>query len=250
MITADLTGKTALVTGASSGFGAHFTRVLAAAGATVIAAARREDKLTALTRDVEAAGGRAAPLVLDVSDHRAVQAAFENLGAVDIVVNNAGVSGASPALDVPPDEWDWVYGVNTRGVWFVAQAAAQRMVASKKSGSIINIASITGLRPAAGNTAYASSKAAVIQMTRNLALDWARYGIRVNALAPGYFKTDINDAFLESDYGKALVKRVPQRRTGDYEELSGPLLLLASDASSYMTGSVIAVDGGHLCGAL
>ncbi|MEM0987073.1 MAG: SDR family oxidoreductase [Pseudomonadota bacterium] len=250
MISADLTGRTALVTGASSGFGAHFTRVLAASGATVIAAARREDRLKALVKDVEAAGGRAAPLVLDVTDHGAVQKAFDGLGAVDIVVNNAGVSGATRALETPPDEWDWTYGVNTRGVWFVAQAAAQRMVSAGAGGSIINIASITGERPAAGNVAYASSKAAVIHMTKNLALDWARHGIRVNALAPGYFQTDINEDFLAGDYGQTMLKRIPQRRTGVFEELTGPLLLLASDASSYMTGSVIAVDGGHLCSAL
>ncbi|MEM7767677.1 MAG: glucose 1-dehydrogenase [Pseudomonadota bacterium] len=250
MISADLTGKTALVTGASSGFGAHFVRVLAASGATVIAAARREDRLKALTRDVEAGGGRAAPLALDVTDHAAVQAAFDNVGAVDIVVNNAGVSGATRALETPPDEWDWVYDVNTRGVWFVAQAAAQRMVAAGKGGSIINIASITGVRPAGGNIAYGSSKAAVIQMTRNLALDWARHKIRVNAVAPGYFQTDINENFLAGDHGQSMIKRIPQRRTGEFEELTGPLLLLASDASSYMTGSVLAVDGGHLCAAL
>ncbi len=250
MITANLAGKTALVTGASSGFGAHFVRVLAASGASVIAAARRGDRLRALARDVETAGGRAAPLVLDVTDPAAVQDAFDQVGAVDIIVNNAGVSGSTRALDTPPEEWDWTFGVNVRGLWFVAQAGAQRMVAAGKPGTIINIASITGMRPAAGNTAYAASKAAVIQMTRNLALDWARHGIRVNALAPGYFQTDLNEDFLASAYGQAMIRRIPQRRTGAFEELNGPLLLLASEASSYMTGAVIAVDGGHLCGAL
>ena len=250
MLTANLSGKTALVTGASSGFGAHFSRVLAASGATVIAAARREDRLQALVKDIEGAGGRASALALDVSDHVSVNAAFDALGSVDIVINNAGVSGASRAIDVSAEEWRWTFDVNTHGVFFVAQAAAKAMVARGEGGSIINIASITGLRTAAGSTAYASSKAAVVHLTKCLALDWARYGIRVNAIAPGYFKTDINDAFLESDYGQGLIKRVPQRRTGEYHELNGALLLLASDASSYMTGSCITVDGGHVCSAL
>ena len=250
MLTANLSGKTALVTGASSGFGAHFSRVLAASGATVIAAARREDRLPALVKDIEGAGGRASALALDVSDHVSVNAAFDALGSVDIVINNAGVSGASRAIDVSAEEWRWTFDVNTHGVFFVAQAAAKAMVARGEGGSIINIASITGLRTAAGSTAYASSKAAVVHLTKCLALDWARYGIRVNAIAPGYFKTDINDAFLESDYGQGLIKRVPQRRTGEYHELNGALLLLASDASSYMTGSCITVDGGHVCSAL
>ena len=250
MLTANRSGKTALVTGASSGFGAHFSRVLAASGATVIAAARREDRLQALVKDIEGAGGRASALALDVSDHVSVNAAFDALGSVDIVINNAGVSGASRAIDVSAEEWRWTFDVNTHGVFFVAQAAAKAMVARGEGGSIINIASIAGLRTAAGSTAYASSKAAVVHLTKCLALDWARYGIRVNAIAPGYFKTDINDAFLESDYGQGLIKRVPQRRTGEYHELNGALLLLASDASSYMTGSCITVDGGHVCSAL
>lgn len=250
MLTADLTGKTALVTGASSGFGAHFSRVLAASGASVIAAARREDRLQSLVKDIEGAGGRASALALDVSDGEAVRAAFEQVGAVDIVVNNAGVVGDTRSIDTPEEEWRWTYDVNTHGVFFVAQAAARAMSARGTGGSIINIASITGFRPQAGSTAYSSSKAAVVHMTRCLAFDWARYGIRVNAIAPGYFSTDLNDAFLASDYGQALIRRVPQRRSGEYHELDGALLLLASEASSYMTGSCITVDGGHLCAAL
>lgn len=250
MLTADLTGKTALVTGASSGFGAHFSRVLATSGATVIAAARREDRLQSLVKDIEGAGGRASALALDVSDAAAIKAAFDELGAVDIVVNNAGVAGDTRFIDTTEEEWRWTYDVNTHGVFFVAQCAAKAMIARGQGGSIINIGSITGQRPQAGSAAYSSSKAAVLHMTRSLALDWARYGIRVNAIAPGYFSTDINEAFLESDYGQGLIKRVPQRRTGEYHELNGALLLLASDASSYMTGSCITVDGGHLCSAL
>jgi NAD(P)-dependent dehydrogenase (short-subunit alcohol dehydrogenase family) len=250
MITADLSGKTALVTGASSGFGAHFSKTLAAAGAKLVVAARREERLATLVKDIESGGGRASAMKLDVADGAAVMAAFEQLGAVDIVVNNAGVSGATRALETPEEEWRWTYDVNVHGVFFVAQAAAQRMVAAGRGGSIINIASITAARPAAGNAAYASSKAAVAHLTRCLALDWARHDIRVNALAPGYFETDINREFLASDYGQKMIRRIPQRRTGELHDLDGPLLLLASDASSYMTGTCIAVDGGHLCGAL
>ena len=250
MIRADLSGKTALVTGASSGFGAHFSKVLAFAGARVVAAARREERLASLVKDIEAGGGRASAMKLDVGDESAVAAAFEDLGAVDIVVNNAGVSGASRAMDTPAEEWRWTYDVNVHGVFFVAQAAAQRMLAAGRGGSIINVASITSFRPAAGNAAYASSKAAVAHLTRCLALDWARHEIRVNALAPGYFETDINRDFLASDYGQKMIRRIPQRRTGEMRDLDGPLLLLASDASAYMTGACLAVDGGHLCAAL
>ena len=250
MIRADLSGKTALVTGASSGFGAHFSKVLAFAGARVVAAARREERLASLVKDIEAGGGRASAMKLDVGDEAAVAGAFEELGAVDIVVNNAGVSGASRAMDTPAEEWRWTYDVNVHGVFFVAQAAAQRMLAAGRGGSIINVASITSFRPAAGNAAYASSKAAVAHLTRCLALDWARHEIRVNALAPGYFETDINRDFLASDYGQKMIRRIPQRRTGEMRDLDGPLLLLASDASAYMTGACLAVDGGHLCAAL
>lgn len=176
--------------------------------------------------------------------------AFSQIGAVDILVNNAGVSGATRALDTPEEEWRWTYDVNVHGVFFVAQAAARAMIAAGAGGSIINIASITSFRPPAGNVAYASSKAAVAHMTRCLALDWARHGIRVNAIAPGYFETDINSDFLASDYGQAMIKRIPQRRTGEMHDLDGPLLLLASDASAYMTGACLEVDGGHLCSGL
>lgn len=250
MLTADLSGKTALITGASSGFGAHFARILASNGARVIVAARRTDLLAALVKEIEGAGGRASALALDVSDPDAVKEAFQAMGAIDIVVNNAGVSGASRSIETPAEEWRWVYGVNVDGLFFVSQAAAHAMIAAETGGSIINIASITGQRPNAGNAAYSSSKAAVEHLTRCLALDWARHSIRVNAIAPGYFETDINREFLDSDFGQKMIKRIPQRRTGEMRELSGPLLLLASEAGSYMTGSCITVDGGHLCSAL
>lgn len=250
MITADLSGKTALVSGASSGFGAHFARTLAASGAHVIAAARRADRLADLVGEIEAAGGRGMALALDVTDPDAVTSAFEAVETPDIVVNNAGIAGASRAIDTSAEEWRSIYDVNVHGLFAVAQAAARAMIAAEKGGSIINIASITSFRPAAGSAAYASSKAAVAHLTKCLALDWARHGIRVNALAPGYFETDINRDFLASDYGQAMIRRIPQRRTGEMADLTGPLLLLASDASSYMTGTCLAVDGGHLSAAL
>ncbi|MEM1106766.1 MAG: glucose 1-dehydrogenase [Pseudomonadota bacterium] len=250
MLSADLSGKSAFVTGASSGFGAQFAKVLAANGAHVHVAARRVERLERLVGEITAAGGSAEAHALDVSDAGAVKAVFAGAGAVDIVVNNAGVAGASRAIDTPPEEWRWVYDVNAHGVFWVAQAAAQQMIAAGRGGSIINIASITAFRAAAGSAAYASSKAAVAHLTCLLALDWARHGIRVNAIAPGYFQTEINDAFLGSDYAAAMVKRIPMRRIGEMGELDGALLLLASDAASYMTGSCLTVDGGHTSSAL
>ncbi len=245
----DLHGKTALVTGASSGFGRHFSKVLAAHGATLVLAARRSALLDTLVAEIEAAGGTAQAVALDVSDAAKVEAVVGALPAVDVLVNNAGVAGQSRALDCEEAEWRWTFDVNVHAAFFVARQAAKKMMTAG-GGSIINIASITGVRPGAGSAAYSSSKAAVIQMTRALAMEWARYGVRVNALAPGYFETDLNREFLHSEFGQAMMKRVPQRRFGAFHELDGPLLLLASDASSYMTGAVLDVDGGHLVSQL
>ncbi|HEY2658344.1 MAG TPA: SDR family NAD(P)-dependent oxidoreductase [Caulobacteraceae bacterium] len=250
MIQADLSGRTAIVTGASSGFGRHFARVLASHGATVVVMARRADRLDSLVAEIEAAGGEAVPLALDVSDAEAVARAVDGLERIDIVVNNAGVAGASPTLDCEEDEWRWTFDVNVHATWFVARQAARHMIKAKRGGSIINIASITGLRPGVSAVAYASSKAAVVHLTKALAMEWARYDIRVNAIAPGYFETDLNRELLQSDYGEVMRKRIPQRRFGELADLDGPLLLLASEASRYMTGSVIAVDGGHLVSPL
>jgi NAD(P)-dependent dehydrogenase (short-subunit alcohol dehydrogenase family) len=246
----DLTGRTALVTGASSGFGLRFAAVLAQHGAEVLAVARRLDALKRLVAEIAEQGGAARAIQLDVGDPEAVERVIAALPRLDIVVNNAGVAGPSRALDCEEAEWRWTYDVNVHGAWFVARQAALRMQALRRGGSIVNVASITGLRPGASAAAYSSSKAAVIQMTKALAMEWARYGIRVNALAPGYFETDLNREFLRSDFGQAMMKRIPQRRFGEPGDLDGPLLLLASDASAYMTGSVIAVDGGHLVSAL
>ena len=249
-LTTDLTGRVALVTGASSGFGHRFARVLAASGAEVIVAARRASALEGLVAEIAAAGGKARAAPLDVTDAAAIAETISALPALDIVVNNAGVAGESIAIDCEPDEWRWTYDVNVHGVFFVARQAALKMREQGRGGSIVNIASITAFRPGGGAAAYSSSKAAVAHMTRALAMEWARFGIRVNALAPGYFETDLNRDFLKSDFGQKMMKRVPQRRFGEAHELDGPLLLLASDASSYMTGSIITVDGGHLVSAL
>jgi NAD(P)-dependent dehydrogenase (short-subunit alcohol dehydrogenase family) len=249
-----LGGQHALVTGASSGLGRHFAGVLGAAGAKVTVAARREAALTDSVGSILAGGAKAQSVRMDVTDIGSIEDAFAEaetgFGPVTILINNAGVTITRPALDMEESDWASVIDTNLKGAWLVAQHAARRMIHHSTSGSIVNIASITGLRVAGGIAPYAISKAGVVQMTKALALEWARYRIRVNALAPGYIETELNDAFFGSDSGKALIRRIPQRRLGETKELDGPLLLLASEAGSYMTGSIVAVDGGHLVSGL
>ena len=245
-----LTNKTALVTGASSGLGQHFAHVLADAGAYVVLAARRLDRLEEVAESIEKRGGKALPVQMDVTSDDSVTGAFaeirEALGRpCDVLVNNSGMSREGWFWDMPEKDWDTVIETNLTGVWRVAKSATKAMIDAGCGGAIINIASITALRPSNMISAYSASKAAVDHLTRTMALEASRHGIRVNAIAPGYFKTAINDEFLESEAGQRMAKRVPMRRFGNYDELSGPLLLLASEQGGYMTGATLVVDGGH-----
>lgn len=249
-----LDGRTALVTGASSGLGRHFARTLAAAGAAVSVAARRADKLETLVAEITAEGGHASAVSLDVTDGASVRAAFEAIaawrGAPQVIVNNAGVAVSRPLHEQSEADWDGVLDTNLKGAWLVAQEGSRRLVAAGQGGAVVNIASITGERVAGGVAPYCASKAALLQLTRAMALELAGSGIRVNAIAPGYVATELNRDFLASSAGQRLMARIPQKRFGEPADLDGALLLLASEAGRFMTGSVIAVDGGHLVSSL
>jgi NAD(P)-dependent dehydrogenase (short-subunit alcohol dehydrogenase family) len=249
-----LADRVALVTGASSGLGRRFAEVLAAHGAAVACCARRREKLAETVDAITASGGQALAVEMDVTDRESVADAFETadraLGQVTILINNAGLASTGPAIDLDPATWDQTMATNLTGAWTVAQRAAKDMIAAGRPGTIVNVASVLGLRQAGGVMPYAVSKAGIVQMTKSLALEWARHRIRVNAIAPGYIETDLNREFLESEGGQTLMKRIPQRRFGKPEDLDGALLLLASDASDFMTGEVVAVDGGHLVNTL
>jgi NAD(P)-dependent dehydrogenase (short-subunit alcohol dehydrogenase family) len=245
----DLRGQAALVTGASSGIGRHLAELLAAAGAKVALAARRADRLAEAAREIEAAGGRCLPIALDVTRSESVAAAVAaaegELGPLTILVNNAGVTVAKPVLQHTEEEWDYVLDTNLKGAWLMAREFAQHLVDRGRPGRIINIASVLGVRTIAWVPSYSAAKAGLIHLTHVLAMELARQRILVNAIAPGYVETDFNRDFLRSEAGKKLEARIPLRRVGRADDLDGAMLLLASPAGAYITGAVIAVDGGH-----
>jgi NAD(P)-dependent dehydrogenase (short-subunit alcohol dehydrogenase family) len=246
--------KTALITGASSGFGRHFADVLSRAGARVGLAARRVDALEVAAKEVRASGGTAAVTKMDVTDAASVKAGVESivkaLGRIDVLVNNSGISIPKPLLETTEQDWDAIVDVNLKGAFLVATEVARHMREDGRGGSIVNIESILSFRQAQHIAPYAASKAGLTQLTKSMALELARHRIRVNGIAPGYFVTDINREFFDTEPGAAMVKRMPMRRCGSVEDLDGPLLLLASDASRYMTGTTLVVDGGHLVSTL
>jgi 3-oxoacyl-[acyl-carrier protein] reductase len=250
----DLSGRTALVTGASQGLGRRFAKTLAGHGAAVGLAARRLDKLAKLEREIASQGGRVASVALDVTDRasieRAVAAVEDALGPIDVLINNAGVAVSKGVLEQTEADWDRVVDTNLKGAFFVAQTVARRMVARDpkpaSGGNIVNVASVLAQGVVGHLAPYAASKGGLWQLTRTMALELARHDLRVNALAPGYIETEINRDFLATEAGERMRKRIPQRHFGTPEDLDGALLLLASDASRYMTGSIIVIDGGLL----
>ncbi|WP_234052788.1 MULTISPECIES: SDR family NAD(P)-dependent oxidoreductase [unclassified Xanthobacter] len=245
--------RVVLVTGASQGLGAFFAGELAKAGARVALGARNLEACSALAARIAQAGGTALPVALDVTDPRSVEAGMEavvaSFGRLDVLVNNAGVTATVPLLDMSEESWDRIVDTNLKGAFLTAQAAARHMK-GQGEGVIVNVASILGHRVAGQVAAYAASKAGLVQLTRSMALEWARFGIRANALCPGYVETDINRDFFATEAGQALVKRIPSRRLGRLEDLSGPLLFLCSEAAAYMNGTSLVVDGGHLVSSL
>jgi NAD(P)-dependent dehydrogenase (short-subunit alcohol dehydrogenase family) len=248
----DVSGKVALVTGASSGFGSHFAKVLARHGARVVVAARREDRLEVLASEIAADGGEATAVRIDVTDAASVAAAFDvaekAYGVVNILSNNAGVADSKFAVDIDEESWDRVLDTNLKGVWLVAREAGTRMIAAGESGSIVNTASILGLRVALTASSYSASKAAVIQLTKSLALEWSRKEIRVNALCPGYFVTELNAPYFATEKGQRYLEQSPAQRSGEIDELTAPFMLLASDAGSFVNGVALPVDGAHSIG--
>lgn len=250
-------GKTVAITGASSGFGSHFAGVLAEAGAQVVLGARRTDKIAARVQEINDAGGQALGVALDVNDADScasfLKEAEQVSGKLDVLINNAGVeAGAKTYTMIDEDDWDYVLDTNLKSAWRLSKRYTEMVGgnAGQTAGNIVNIASITAFRTIKGQFPYAVSKAALVKATEVMALEGARFGIRCNALAPGYILTDVSRVLLESERSSSFVKSIPMRRYGDFEDLNGPLLLLSSDASAYMTGSTLVVDGGHICAEL
>ena len=250
----DLTGQVALVTGASSGIGRHLALLLATAGAKVALAARRTDRLAAAAREIEEDGGSCLPIALDVtradSIAAAVAAAEDGLGPLSLLVNNAGVVVSKPALEHTEEDWDYVIDTDLKGAWLMARQFARHLIDRGRHGRIVNVASVLGSRTIAWVPSYCAAKAGLIHLTHALAMELARQGILVNALAPGYVDTDFTRDFLASPAGTKLVTRIPLGRVGQPDDLDGAMLLLASPAGAYITGAVIAVDGGHAVAAI
>jgi NAD(P)-dependent dehydrogenase (short-subunit alcohol dehydrogenase family) len=248
--------KNVVVTGASSGFGHHFAGVLSAAGANVVLGARRLEKIQARVTQLNDDGGHAIGLALDVRDAKSTEhfldTAERAFGPIDVVINNAGVeSGAKTYATIDEGDWDYVVDTNLKSVWRICKMYTERVLRNQQGGgNIVNICSISAYRTIKGQFPYAVSKAALKKATEVMALEAARYGIRVNALAPGYILTDVSRLLLESERSEDFRKRIPMRRYGTFDDLDGPLLLLASNASRYMTGSTVVVDGGHICAEL
>ena len=251
----DLSGRVALVTGASGGLGAQFAKTLSRAGAAVILASRRLEKLKDLRAQIEAEGGAAHVIEMDVTDHASIKAgvahAETEVGPVDILVNNSGVSTTQRIQDVSEDDYDFMFNTNVKGAFFVAQEVGKRMLVHSRGagatyvgGRIINIASMAGLRVLPQIGVYCMSKAAVIQMTRAMALEWGRFGINVNAICPGYIDTEINHHHWETEQGKKLVQMLPRKRVGKPEDLDALLVMLASGQSHFVNGAVISADDG------
>jgi NAD(P)-dependent dehydrogenase (short-subunit alcohol dehydrogenase family) len=245
----DLSGKVAFVTGATSGLGKHFAKVLSMAGAAVAISGRRKERLLALQKDIQTAGGKCAIAVLDVTDAaqipRALDEAEQALGPIDILVNNAGASADGPAEEIAVSDFDMVMATNLRAPFLLAQDMGRRMIARKQGGRIINISSITSFRVLPGSAPYCISKAGISMMTQCLAREWARHGINVNAICPGFIETELNEDWFRTEKGQAHIKSFPKRHLQQASDLDGTLLLLASDASNAITGSLFTVDEGQ-----